>query len=89
MPDPASGTARRDVLRKAVGIAGVCAITALQIGAARAGKIAKTDVRYQDHPNGSQHCALCAFYVAPVACRLVRGEVSPNGWCDQFQPKSG
>ena len=47
-------------------------------------KVAKLDARYQDHPNGAQHCALCAYYVAPVACKLVRGEVSPNGWCNFF-----
>ena len=47
-------------------------------------KVAKLDARYQEHPNGTQHCALCQYYVTPVACKLVRGEVSPNGWCSFF-----
>ena len=27
---------------------------------------------------------LCEYYITPVGCKLVRGEVSPNGWCSFF-----
>lgn len=60
-------------------------IATLQSRSARAQqKVAKLDARYQEHPNGAQHCALCQYYIAPVACKLVRGEISPNGWCSFF-----
>jgi NADH:ubiquinone oxidoreductase subunit E len=52
-------------------------------------KVAKLDARYQEHPNGTQHCALCMYYIAPVECKLVRGEVSPNGWCNFFHSAAG
>jgi hypothetical protein len=48
-------------------------------------KVAKLDAHYRDHPNGTKHCTLCEYYIAPVACKLVRGEVSPNGWCTFFR----
>ena len=83
--------ARREILKTAGRLAGVgCVMAAFGPGQAWAQrKIAKNEARYQEHPNGSQHCAVCAYYVPPIACQLVRGEVSPNGWCDQFQRKAG
>jgi hypothetical protein len=41
-------------------------------------------MRAKDHPNGGQLCELCEYYITPVGCKLVRGEVSPNGWCSFF-----
>ena len=86
-----SGRRRRDVLRTAVKIVGAgCALATLRSEQVAAQpKVAKTEVRYRDQPNGQQHCAICAYYLPPVACQLVRGEVSPNGWCGLFQPKTG
>lgn len=91
MPGFLPGMRRRDILRNAVTLVGAgCALAALRSEQAIAQpKLAKAEARYQEHPNGQQHCAVCAFYVAPVACQVVRGEVSPNGWCDRFQPKTG
>ena len=65
-----------------------CALL-LSTPAAAQQKIAKADAGYRDHPNGPAHCELCAYYLSPVACRLVRGEVSPNGWCRLFQANAG
>lgn len=72
---------RRIVMLTASGIG----TATLQSRRARAEvKVAKLDARYQEHPNGTQHCALCQYYIAPVGCKRVRGEVSPNGWCSFF-----
>jgi hypothetical protein len=94
MPDFSSEVARRDILRTAASAMGAgCALVAsmsLQAAAQqqRSQKAAKAEVHYQDQPNGKQHCEVCAYYLPPVACRVVRGEVSPNGWCSQFQAKT-
>lgn len=86
---------RRDVLLRAVAATGAgCSLAALGSGLPGAQaqvrqKLAKAEAHYQDQPNGQQHCAACVYYVAPVACQVVRGEVSPNGWCDRFQPRAG
>jgi hypothetical protein len=94
MPDFSSGIARRDILRATATAAGAgfaVLASASQAAAAeeqRPLKAAKAEVHYQDQPNGQQHCEMCAYYVPPVACRVVRGEVSPNGWCNQFHVKA-
>jgi hypothetical protein len=81
---------RRILTTAAIAAATECACTVLlSIPAVAQQKIAKGDAAYRDHPNGPAHCELCAYYLPPVGCRLVRGEVSPNGWCRLFQAKAG
>ncbi|HKM64517.1 MAG TPA: hypothetical protein VJY39_18690 [Acidisphaera sp.] len=88
---PGVPSSRRRVLGTAlIGAAAGCACAVLRSAPAAAQqKTAKADAGYQDHPNGSAHCELCAYYLPPVACRVVRGEVSPNGWCGLFQARAG
>jgi hypothetical protein len=73
---------RRRIIKLAAFGIGLVTVQSQPAGARE--KVAKLDARYQEHPNGTQHCALCQYYIAPVACKLVRGEVSPNGWCSFF-----
>jgi hypothetical protein len=73
---------RRRIIKAAASGIGLATIESRPAGAQQ--KVAKLDARYQEHPHGTQHCALCQYYIAPVACKLVRGEVSPNGWCSFF-----
>ena len=80
---------RRQALRIILWSAAAAPVRLLLRPASAQQKTAKADARYQEHPNGPQHCDACAFYLPPVACRLVRGEVSPNGWCSYFAPKTG
>jgi hypothetical protein len=53
----------------------------------------KAQFKYQDKPNGKQKCSGCALYVpgkTPTAmgtCKVVKGAISPNGWCTAFSPK--
>lgn len=50
-------------------------------------KLSKMQAKYQDKPKGKQECAVCANFVAPNACNLVEGKISPSGWCTLFTPK--
>lgn len=44
-------------------------------------KAAQKAVRYQDEPKKDRNCAGCRHFQPPNACKLVEGEISPNGWC--------
>jgi hypothetical protein len=52
------------------------------------GRVPKPQAQYQDHPKDGQHCSLCINFVAPSSCRIVEGEISPDGWCQFFAAKS-
>lgn len=74
--------------------------TALALGAATAAiagrraaaqeqeKISQTLATYRAMPNGSDHCGICSNFQPPNACRFVQGEISPDGWCQLFAPRS-
>ena len=47
-------------------------------------KMTKARAEYQDTPNGIYSCAICTLFVPPNACKVVAGEVSPDGWCKAF-----
>jgi hypothetical protein len=51
---------------------------------AGAGKLSKAHVQYQDSPKGIAMCATCTLFVAPRACKLVEGDISPSGWCNAY-----
>jgi hypothetical protein len=55
---------------------------------AKADKMTKTVVSYQDSPNGSQQCSNCAQFEAPNACKFVEGDISPTAWCKVWTPKA-
>ena len=80
---------RREALLATGGI-GLAAFAAV-LGAARpaAAKTAKDAVAYQDEPKNGQKCVDCRWYQpaegdGPGACKLVEGEISPEGWCGLF-----
>ena len=51
-------------------------------------KTSKQAAQYQDSPKGDQKCADCRFFIEGGSCQLVEGEISPNGWCMLFRPKT-
>jgi hypothetical protein len=51
-------------------------------------KITQSIAKYQATPNGKDHCEICVNFQPPNACKFVEGEISPNGWCQLFTPKS-
>jgi hypothetical protein len=48
------------------------------------GKMSKQQAEYQDTPKGIAMCATCTLFVAPHTCKVVEGEVSPDGWCKVY-----
>jgi hypothetical protein len=50
-------------------------------GLADDGKMSKQQADYQDSPKDIQMCATCTLFVPPRACKVVAGDISPNGWC--------
>ena len=84
---------RRSVLRAgltmvaAAGAAG--AALAGGTAAAQSALLAQTVVQYQETPKGAAMCSLCVNFVAPHACKIVAGNISPNGWCVAYAPKNG
>jgi hypothetical protein len=52
------------------------------------GKVAQNSVAYQDKPKGAQRCDGCSLFQPPNACKVVDGNVSPQGWCSLFTAKT-
>jgi hypothetical protein len=74
---------RRKLLRGAVN--GIAAGLLLRTAPTRASeKMTRQQAEYQDKPNGIYSCALCTLFEKPNACKVVAGEVSPDGWCKAF-----
>ena len=44
---------------------------------------------YQDSPNEGRRCAGCTRFLEPNACRIVAGEISPDGWCRYYEAGPG
>ena len=34
-----------------------------------------------------QKCSGCALFKAPAGCQVVKGKISPEGWCSAYAPK--
>jgi hypothetical protein len=47
-------------------------------------QVTKAAARYQTHPNGQQRCAICLQFEQPHHCKLVEGDINPQGWCQFF-----
>jgi hypothetical protein len=84
---------RRGLLQRAIGLLGFSAVLAAA-GEARAAGAPKSVARYQDHPKDGKQCDGCSFWVAgdtPTAkgtCKIVQGEISPQGWCTFWAQKA-
>jgi hypothetical protein len=48
----------------------------------------KAQFKYQTKPNGAKKCSGCALFVSPAACKVVKGKISPNGYCMSYAPKA-
>jgi hypothetical protein len=49
-----------------------------------ADKMTREQAQYQDEPKGISMCATCTLFEPPKSCKVVEGDVSPNGWCRAF-----
>jgi hypothetical protein len=50
-------------------------------GTPQPAKVSQASVQYQHQPKGAQKCANCIQFIQPNACKVVEGEISPEGWC--------
>jgi len=81
---------RRGILRAGLTIlAGTLAATTARADGTDADKVEKSVVQYQEkQADNGDHCAICANFVSPSACKVVQGPIDPNGWCIAFGPKA-
>jgi len=94
----ARGISRRGVLRTglailATGSAARAATTQdlpVELKLAQASeKLDQSAVHYQQSPNAGAMCGTCINFEPPNACKIIAGNISANGWCVAFVPKSG
>ena len=77
---------RRALLQAAAGAAALLGTAAVPANAQL--KVSKPSVAYQDQPDGSRRCDLCAHFVRPGSCQIVEGPISPQGYCRLFASAS-
>ena len=82
--DKEKKVSRRVVLRGAAIAAGAIPVLLSAINAAYA-KVKQEQVHYQLEPKDGQQCSKCTNFEAPSACKLVEGEINPNGYCQLFK----
>ena len=52
-------------------------------------KVAQSAVKYQLEAKDGQSCGQCLHFVAESgSCKLVEGQISPNGWCTLWVGKT-
>ncbi len=80
-------SARRRVFRIFALAGGAAALPRITRDARAQGKASKAAMKYQDQPKGDQRCSGCMQFVPPNQCKVVEGEISPNGWCVAYVAK--
>ena len=87
---------RSDLLRKlAMTPIAIGALAALTAPAEAAGTMDPKAAAYQTTPKGTAKCLGCSLYIPAKtnpaksngACNIVKGSISPNGWCKYYAPK--
>lgn len=54
-----------------------------------AAKVSQASVQYQTQPKGEQKCGGCLHFIAESnTCKLVEGQISPDGWCTLWTQKA-
>ena len=52
-------------------------------------KVSQESVQYQATPKGELKCSDCMHFVAATStCKLVEGQISPEGWCSLWAMKT-
>jgi len=82
MRDCPTNLPRRGLLRALI-LAASAGLAAAEPAGAQT-KMSKRDAEYQDTPQDIRMCATCTLFEAPRSCKVVEGDISPNGWCKVF-----
>jgi hypothetical protein len=82
-------TSRRSILKFAGLLAGASLASAVPgvPDALAQQKASKDAMRYQDKPNGEMTCSNCLQFEPPKSCKVVEGDVSPEGYCIAWAKK--
>ena len=73
---------RRHLLKTAVLLTGASLTASLGAKEAFAQqKASKEAMKYQDKPNGDKQCSNCMQFVPPSSCKVVEGNINPQGYC--------
>jgi hypothetical protein len=75
---------RRRLLRGALAVFASALIRGAISPAQAQQKMSKQEAEYQDSPRDIRMCATCTLFEPPKSCKVVEGDVSPNGWCKAF-----
>ena len=52
-------------------------------------KVSPESVQYQAQPKGEQKCSGCQNFIAESStCKVVAGQISPDGWCSLWVKKA-
>lgn len=79
---------RKQVIEKLVAAPiAIGAFAALHAQADAAATIDQKTAAYVTHPVGGKQCSKCGLFVAPSSCKLVKGAISPKGYCKFFAAK--
>ena len=88
-------TTRAGMIQKlAMAPIAIGAFAALQAEAEAAATMTQQAAAYQPKPKAGKQCSDCTFYIpgksasANGTCKLVKGSISPKGWCKFFAPKA-
>lgn len=76
--------ARRRFCSTALGGAALGLALRHSSGATAAEKMSRQEALYQDSPKDIRMCATCTLFVPPKCCKVVEGDISPNGWCKAY-----
>jgi hypothetical protein len=56
---------------------------------AETAKVSQASVQYQSQPKDEQKCDGCLHFIAESnTCKLVEGQISPDGWCALWAQKA-
>lgn len=92
-----AGINRRSALKRLLGmslILGAAPLVAVTDAWACHGTASKKAVMYQDKPHGKMNCLNCTHFCpgktaqAMGTCKVVKGSISPHGWCVEWKSKS-
>ena len=73
--------------RNVVVLLGPALLGATAAAKAEQEKASQDSVHYQTTANNGQDCDDCYQFLKPNACRMVRGDINPHGWCKLWTKK--
>lgn len=80
---------RAEVISMLAGVPLAITVAASAASAADDSGGTKSKYKYISKPGPKgQKCIGCALFVSPAACTIVKGTISPNGYCIAYAPKA-